>query len=92
MFTLKKKVWCLHVFTCLVLKELAHAGLAKKMSCGMNFYCFRHNFSVALISALALVSKQTRCLMSTETIRLIRDGEKWGKGVWRRGERELYTY
>ena len=27
--------------------------------------------------------------MSTETIRLIRDGEKGGKGVWRRGEREI---
>ena len=29
------------------------------------------------------------CLTSTETIRLIRDGEKWGKGVWRRGKREI---
>ena len=29
--------------------------------------------------------------MSTETIRLIRDGEKGGKGVWRWGEREI-TY
>ena len=41
------------------------------------------------------VSKETWCLTSTETIRLIRDGEKGGggKGVWRRGERErLYTY
>ena len=27
--------------------------------------------------------------MSTETIRLIRDGEKGGKGVWRWGEREI---
>ena len=27
--------------------------------------------------------------MSTETIRLIRDGEKGGKGVWRCGEREI---
>ena len=26
--------------------------------------------------------------MSTETIRLIRDGEKEGKGVWRCGKRE----
>ena len=27
--------------------------------------------------------------MSTETTRLIRDGKKGGKGVWRRGEREI---
>ena len=26
-------------------------------------------------------------------MRLIRDGDKWGKGVWRWGEREIiYTY
>ena len=33
--------------------------------------------------------------MSAETIRLIRDREKWRKGVRRRGEREreiMYTY
>ena len=33
------------------------------------------------------VSKQTWCLTSTETTRLIRDGEKGGTGVWRWGER-----
>ena len=27
--------------------------------------------------------------MSTETIRLIRDGEKWRKVVWRWGKREI---
>ena len=27
--------------------------------------------------------------MSTETVQLIRDGEKGGKGVWRWGEREI---
>ena len=27
--------------------------------------------------------------MSTETIQLIRDGEKGGKGVWRCGERKI---
>ena len=27
--------------------------------------------------------------MSTETMRLIRDGEKGGKGVWRLGKREI---
>ena len=27
--------------------------------------------------------------MSTETIRLIRDGEKGGEGVWRWGERDI---
>ena len=29
------------------------------------------------------------CLTFTETIRLIRDGEKGGKGVWRWGQREI---
>ena len=35
--------------------------------------------------------KETWCLTFTETIRLIRDGEKGGrgKGVWRWGEREI---
>ena len=43
------------------LKELAHADLAKekkkekKKTFGMNFYCLRYDFSVALISALALL-------------------------------------
>ena len=27
--------------------------------------------------------------MSTETTRLIRDREKWGKGVWRWGKKEI---
>ena len=27
--------------------------------------------------------------MSTETVQLLRDGEKGGKGVWRWGEREI---
>ena len=31
----------------------------------------------------------TWCLMSTETIGLIRDGEKVGKGVWKWGQREI---
>ena len=30
----------------------------------------------------------TWCLTSTETIKLIRDGENGGKGVWRWGKRE----
>ena len=34
------------------------------------------------------VSKETWCLTSTETIRLIRDGEKEGKGEWRSGKSE----
>ena len=29
------------------------------------------------------------CLTSTETTRLIKDGEKGGKGVWRWGKREI---
>ena len=33
------------------------------------------------------VSKLTWCLTSTETIRLIRDWEKEGKGVWGCGKR-----
>ena len=32
---------------------------------------------------------QTCCLKSTEAIRLIRDGEKEGEGVWRWGKREI---
>ena len=35
------------------------------------------------------VSKYTWCLTSTETVRLIRDGEKGGKGVRRWGKREI---
>ena len=34
-------------------------------------------------------SKYIWCLTSTETIRLIRDGEMGGGGVWRWGEREI---
>ena len=30
-----------------------------------------------------LVTGYSMCLTSTETVRLIRDGEKGGKGVWR---------
>ena len=29
------------------------------------------------------------CFTSTETVRLIRDGEKGGKGVWKWGAREI---
>ena len=35
-------------------------------------------------------SRQTWCLTSSETIRLIRDGEKGGKGVCRWGEEGDY--
>ena len=34
-----------------------------------------------------LIVKQTWCLTSTETIRLIRDGEMGDKGVWRWDEK-----
>ena len=34
----------------------------------------------------------TWCLRSTESIRLIRDGEKVGKEVWRWGKREIIIY
>ena len=37
-------------------------------------------------------SKYTWCLTSTETIRLIRDGEKGGRGYGGGGRRRLYTY
>ena len=40
------------------------------------------------VPTTAIVSKYTWCLTSTETIRLIRDGENGGKGVWRWGKRE----
>ena len=30
--------------------------------------------------------------MSTEPIRLIRDGKKGAKGVWRWGKRDIYIY
>ena len=32
---------------------------------------------------------ETGCITSTETIRLIRDGEKWREEVWRWGKREI---
>ena len=34
----------------------------------------------------------TAIATSTETIRLIRDGEKGGKGIWRWGKREIFIY
>ena len=45
---------------------------------------------MSYFSILAKISKavKTWCLTSTETIRLIRDGEK-GEGVWRWGEKEV---
>ena len=41
-----------------------------------------------------MLNTSYKCLTSTETIRLIKDGGGWGdgeegKGVWRRGEREI---
>ena len=36
--------------------------------------------------------KQTWCLTSTETLRLIRDGEKGGRGYGGEGRGRLYTY
>ena len=41
-----------------------------------------------MIMIVAVVIKKTWCLTSTETVRLIRDGEE-GRGVWRWGEREI---
>ena len=38
---------------------------------------------------ISYMVKETWCLTSTETIRLIRDGEKGGKGIWRLGAREI---
>ena len=35
---------------------------------------------------------QTWCLTSTESIRLIKNGEKRGRGVWKGGGERLYTY
>ena len=39
-------------------------------------------------SAVLMVSKLTWCLTSKETVRLIRDGEKGGRGYGGGGERE----
>ena len=39
----------------MTLKEVAHAALTKKPILGMNLYCFRYDFSLALIYALALL-------------------------------------
>ena len=36
-----------------------------------------------------VLSKYAWCLTSTESIRLIGDGEKGGKGVWRWGEKDI---
>ena len=47
---------------------------------------FKHRFG---INKQHSKSKSTWCLTSTETVRLIRDGEKGEKGVWRWGEREI---
>ena len=41
---------------------------------------------------ISYMVKEIWCLTSTETIRIIRDGEKGGKGVWRWGRGRLYTY
>ena len=38
------------------------------------------------------IAKKTWCLTSTETTRLIRDGEKGGRGYGAGGRRRLYTY
>ena len=49
----------------------------------MLFFC-------AILRGFVLINnKQTWCLTSTETIRLIRDGEKGGRGLWRWGKKEM---
>ena len=42
-----------------------------------------------LTAEIGAVGKKTWCLTSTEAIGLVRDGENWGKGVWRWGKREI---
>ena len=57
--------------------------------CWWNFTCGRDKSAMETESMDTVdVSKQTWCLTSTETIRLIRDGENGGKGVWRCEKRE----
>ena len=43
-----------------------------------------------LTAEIRAVGKKTCCLTSTEAIGLVRDGENWGKGVWRWGEEGDY--
>ena len=45
--------------------------------------------AVAVAAPSGRRSKQTWCSTSTDTIRLIRDGEKGGKGLWMWCEREI---
>ena len=63
-------------------------------------YCVKTVVSVRLVSnqimycvktvvSVRLVSKQTWCLTSTETIRLIRDGENGGRGYGGGGKVEI---
>ena len=49
----------------------------------------RQAFIQVILLMLHIVSKQTWCLTSTETIRLIGDGEKGRKEIWRWGKREI---
>ena len=47
----------------------------------------KHDVYLLTCWTLKLTQKKTWCLTSTETVRLIRHGEKgWGEGVWRGGE------
>ena len=46
-------------------------------------------FLIAYITCEQGISKYTWCLTATETVRLIRDGEKGGRGCGGGGEREI---
>ena len=50
------------------------------------------NVSVGSDGLLGTGSWLKCCFTSTETVRLIRDGEKGGKGVWRWGKNDSNTY
>ena len=53
-------------------------------------YCFDTRCGKTSVSRH--ISKQTWCWTSTETVRLIRDGEKVGRGYGGGGEGDCYTY
>ena len=63
--------------------------LSCKSMCMNTLHCMMMMWGLMSSDVVCTVSKWTWCLTSTETIRLIRDGEKGRKGVWGWREREI---